>query len=494
MPPKVAALLTVAFIVWLFRRQSKEAGAMSPGCWIVFAWLSIIASRPLGYWFVNGTEAARTYGMGIAEGSFVDRNTYLFLIVLGVITLLGRRVTWQPIVRDSGWLWIFYFYLLLSVFWSDFVFISFKRWFKDFGNVVMIMIIVTEPFPLAAVRGLFVRVACLLIPVSVMVIKWFPDIGRYFHKWTWTTCYCGITTNKNSLADLAMLSGLVLCWNIVDFAGYPRKGAKIKDVWPDLFLFGMCVWILSIAQCATALSCFVVGIAVFFASRLDWAKRNLTKLGWCCLALAVLMAAFATVPDFRGAIAGLLGRDVTLTGRTDIWEAALKLPTNPLLGNGFASTWLTHEGAALAVELNIPHAHNGYLETFLQSGFIGVILLLAVLYCAGRTASRNLSGGAISGNFYMALFIVGVMYDFTEVAFDTGNIIGFVLWLMAAQGQLSDDLPASEVEAPEISAEDDLSDPALAGEHSNSSLVTVRISDFEHARVRRRVALPNHSW
>jgi hypothetical protein len=94
----------------------------------------------------------------------------------------------------------------------------------------------------------------------------------------------------------------------------------------------------------------------------------------------------------------------------------------------------------------------------------------------------------------MALFIVGVMYDFTEVAFDTGNIIGFVLWLMAAQGQLSDDLPASEVEAPEISAEDDLSDPALAGEHSNSSLVTVRISDFEHARVRRRVALPNHSW
>ena len=205
-------------------------------------------------------------------------------------------------------------------------------------------------------------------------------------------------------------------------------------MWPDLFVLGMCFWLLHKAQSATSFTCLIVGGCIFFASRLDWARHNLKKLGWCGLGVALGMLAFTTLPDFRGAIAGVLGRDVTLTGRTDIWEAVLKLGTNPLIGSGFQSTWLTEKGAALADEFHIPHAHNGYLETYLHTGIMGVLLLLTVLYSAGRTASRNLSAGTISGSFFFAFFLSGVLYNYTEVAFDSGNIIGFVLWLMAALG------------------------------------------------------------
>jgi O-antigen ligase len=298
----------------------------------------------------------------------------------------------------------------------------------------MILIILTEEDPVGAVRGVFVRCAYLLVLVSVLFIKWFPDLGRYLHPWTWATVYCGVTTNKNSLGDMAMVSGLVLLWSLVDFQGYPGKGRQWKDVWPDLFVLGMCLWLLHLAQSATSVSCFVVGAFIFFASRLQWAKDNLGKLGWCCIGLIVFFMALATLPDFRGAIAGALGRDATLTGRTDIWAAALKIPTNPLLGHGFASTWLTPEGRAMAEELKIPHAHNGYLETYLHSGLFGVLLLLAVLYSAGRTARSNLLTGTISGNFFMAFFVSGVVYNFTEVAFNDGNIIEFGLWLTAALG------------------------------------------------------------
>jgi hypothetical protein len=185
---------------------------MSYGLWVPFIWVAINISRSVGYWFVNGTEAAKSEVVDISQGSFIDRNTYLFLIIIGLLVLSQRRINWSSILASGRWLWIFYFYLLLSVLWSDYPFISFKRWFKDAGDLIMILIIVSEKDPIEAIRWIFVRCAYLLVPLSVLFIKWYPDIGRYYDHWIWTTCYCGITLGKNQLGLLCMLSGLFLLW------------------------------------------------------------------------------------------------------------------------------------------------------------------------------------------------------------------------------------------------------------------------------------------
>ena len=69
---------------------------------------------------------------------------------------------------------------------------------------------------------------------------------------------------------------------------------------------------------------------------------------------------------------------------------------------------------------------------------IGVVLLLAVLFAAGRNSIRELSSGAVVGNLFAALFLCGVIYNYTEVTFNNGNIVGFSLWLMATQVRISD--------------------------------------------------------
>ncbi len=422
---------------------------MSPGCWIAFFWLAIIASRPVGYWFVSGTAAA-DLGTDVSSGSFVDRNTYLALIIVGLIALAHRRINWPSVGAHGKWLWIFYLYLLLSVVWSPYPFVAFKRWFKDTGNVVMVLLILTDDDPLVAVRQVFVRCAYLLIPVSVLCMKYFPDIGRYYNHWTWTASYCGITTSKNALGDSAMVSGLFLLWDLVDIQGVRSLRGHIKRTWPDLVVLAMCLWILGVAESATALTCFILGAVVFFASRSTWVRSNLARLGWYGLGVVLVMLAFTVLPGFRGAVAGVLNRDVTLTGRTVIWERVMDLGINPIFGSGFASAWLTPKGYALADELGIPHAHNGYLETYLHSGWIGVLLLLVVLLSAGRAAARQLLDRTVVGPLFMALFLSGVIYNYTEVAFNDSNIIGFGLWLMAAFGICSAFLfqPASsEVEA-----------------------------------------------
>jgi len=39
---------------------------------------------------------------------------------------------------------VFFLYCAASVFWSDFPIVAFKRWTKVLGNVVMVLVVLTE--------------------------------------------------------------------------------------------------------------------------------------------------------------------------------------------------------------------------------------------------------------------------------------------------------------------------------------------------------------
>ena len=243
-----------------------------------------------------------------------------------------------------------------------------------------------------------------------------------------------------------MLSGLFLLWQIVDV--FPARGIKtsLRNLWPDLLVLVMCLWMLWIAESATALSCFVLGAVIFFGTRLRLIRRNFTNLGWVLAGVALLMLLFTVSSGFRGTIAGALGRDVTLTTRTEIWERALELKTNPLLGSGFFSTWLTPEAASMVEEWGgLAHAHNGYLETYLNSGAIGVLLLLAVLVSAGKNAKRQLYQRSTAGYLFISLFLAALFYNYTEVTFNRSNVVGMLLWLMSASGAAIISDPEREV-------------------------------------------------
>ena len=131
MPSQLAALLTLLFIAWLLIRFSRFTTPMSLGLWIPFIWITINSSRPIGYWFSTGTMAASS---DITSGSAFDRNSYIILIVLGLFVLLKRNINWAELKVNLFWIFVLYLYYLLTVLWSDYPFITLKRWIKDFSN------------------------------------------------------------------------------------------------------------------------------------------------------------------------------------------------------------------------------------------------------------------------------------------------------------------------------------------------------------------------
>jgi O-antigen ligase len=128
-----------------------------------------------------------------------------------------------------------------------------------------------------------------------------------------------------------------------------------------------------------------------------------------------------------------LGRRPDLTDRTTTWTEAMALKTNPIIGVGFASFWTTPDGMRLGAKLQVASAHNGYLETYLNTGLIGIALLIAVMFAAGKNAKIELLSGASIGPLFGALLIIGLIYNLSETAFNNTGIIGFVLWLIAVR-------------------------------------------------------------
>jgi exopolysaccharide production protein ExoQ len=435
MPPIGAAILFIGFIVWLLKRDAKTFGKMSPGLLIPLIWICINSSRSVAHWFSSGTTAAAAEAM--TEAPTIDRNIYLTLMLIGMVVLARRRIDWDGVRQNCKWLFLLYAYYFLSVAWSDYSLISLKRWIKDFGDIVIILIILTEPNPLQALRTVMVRCAYFLIPLSVLFIKWYPHLGRYTHKWTYETFYSGVTTNKNALGLLAALSGLFILWQFLnDYYASEETGKlrKLRKLWPELVILTMCLWLFSLANSSTSATCFGLGSMMLLASRYSWGQAQLLRVGWGALFVGIALLAFTVSEDVRGVVAGMLGRSANLTDRTYIWQSALSIGTNPLLGSGFSSTWLTAEASAMVEEFHLAHSHNGFLETYMHTGLIGVFLLILVLSSAGRNVTRLFAENYGRGSIFVALFWTGLFMNYTEVTFSRSNTMGLLLWLISAYG------------------------------------------------------------
>jgi len=115
MPPQLALLLTLAFILWLLARDLKARPSLSQALWVPLLWLLIMGSRPMSAW-LGVQQNVQNFQL---EGSPFDRSVYLVLIGAALLVLIKRRVPLTGIIADNKWLFIFLLYLGISVLWAD---------------------------------------------------------------------------------------------------------------------------------------------------------------------------------------------------------------------------------------------------------------------------------------------------------------------------------------------------------------------------------------
>jgi exopolysaccharide production protein ExoQ len=448
----IATLLSVAVIIGLFILDRDREHRTSKALWIPVIYFLIACSRPVSAWL--GIAPAESETQLYLNGSPVDRAVDLVLLIAAILVLLKRRQRVGALLRRNAPILLFFSYALLSVFWSDFPLVTFKHWTKGVGDVAVALIVVTDSDPAYAIRRLLSRTAFVLIPLSLLFSKYYPELGRFISP-GWITEYSGVTQNKNELGQICMIFGLASLWCVIS-ALREKQEDRLRHLLAHGALLAIVIWLFVLINSMTSMSAFALAtvLLVRISRLIDkpiGAKVHLAAAGVLALAL------FALFFDSSGDLVRALGRNPTLTGRTEIWHWIPTLQGSPLFGTGYESFfigprlkefWKLDNGSFYGLQ----EAHNGYLEVYLNLGWIGVGLFAGLLttgYHKLTSALRKNSNVAVLG---LAYFVATLLYSLTEAGFRMQTPVWILLlWgIGAASEPLSSQSTAEEIDHPDM--------------------------------------------
>jgi exopolysaccharide production protein ExoQ len=446
----LAVYLALALIIWLFWRDIREKPDVSGALWLPLLWLVLGCSRSVSAW-LNIFGLPVSGASSVEEGSPLDAWVYFALIIAGFCVLAKRQVRLSEVVSNNGWLIVFLLYCFISITWSDFPFVAFKRWLKILGHPIMALIVLTEPDPKEALIRLMKRCAYIVVPVSILFIKYYPELGRGFSPWGGGV-NTGIATDKNALGGDCLILGYFFFWYLLQTWRNERSRWRRNELW---LIAGFSIgiwWLFTQAHSATSSISLIVGILVLLFVGIRRINKNF--IGTYMLAALVLLVAAEMMFGLSGHMSENLGRGSELSGRTGLWTTLLGLQTNPILGTGFESFWLGKRLEQLeGIFYFVPNeAHNGYLETYLTLGIIGLFLMIGLFIATFRKIRLELFRDFEWGRYRLGFLAALILYNWTEAAFKTLSPLWFVFYLIAtdyprillASAQASDGVESTE--------------------------------------------------
>lgn len=414
MPSFLALLFCAAFVLFLLALEHRSSRGVSAGVWIPTLWMMMVASRPLSTWFGSGEEQ-RLAG-GNEAGSELDRWALTILATLAIIVIVHRRVKCWDALRQHKWLAVLLVYMFVSAFWSAFTLIALRRWVRETLVLIMALLLMSEANPRRALASVLRRSACVLIPFSLVLIKYYPFLGRMYGRWSGSEMWIGVTSQKNQLGRLCMITAFFLSWELYrHWRERVRSGGSRYQTWADVAVLLLALFLLKGSDSFTSITTLMVGSASYLGLQL-FRRLQLAVPQVGFLALVICLMAFGTATPFVGGtnVASFslsLGRDSTLTGRTDVWAEVLPArEEQPLLGYGLGSFWSDARRQAY----EIPTAHNGYLDILLELGEVGLGLYVIWLLAWTRQLHRALARDHEWASFAICCLLMSLVYNISE--------------------------------------------------------------------------------
>lgn len=279
----------------------------------------------------------------------VFRHRLAILYILFLLTSLVYSISWDLTIRRLALFGVILLFGFAQVQQRDF---SIERFLK---TVYAFGLIYTGLLVIGLVRSLFA--------------------GHQFFVW------------RFSLFGQAYTDAEILAFTLI-MHWYFQRDQRVKmksSVRRILWLLLPLGIILTLSR--TAIVCLVASGAYILSVRTGMRRKKMMSI----LGVATTVTAFLVLTP-NSVLQGIFRPETveTLTGRTALWEFLLDFVSeNPYWGAGFGAYWSDtnifwvqiYQGWAA------PAAHNGFLDVFLNTGFIGLALILAIIINAWRSTS-----------------------------------------------------------------------------------------------------------
>jgi O-antigen ligase len=295
----------------------------------------------------------------------------------------------------------------------------------------MVLIVATDAQPTAALRRLLSRVGFVLLPTSLLLINYYPGLGQGFDAFGMRE-YTGVTTSKNVLGNLAFIISLGVLWQVLRLVRDRGEPHRARRLLAQCTLLAFAVKLLFLAHCATANASVILGAGLMLAASLPIIRHRPAAVH--ALVLAILLGGgLIVLLGGRAAITKALGRKPDLTGRTEIWKILIPMVPNPIGGAGFETFWVgprvrTIYTAVGGLEMT-NESHNGYIDVYLNLGWLGLVLIAVILVQGYRKTVWVFRRDSTLGALLVAYVVTMVTYNISEAAFRMLGLEWFFLLL-----------------------------------------------------------------
>lgn len=333
-----------------------------------FTVLSLIhySGAPLVLILTGGASEGDESGGG---GDFFLIQLLFFVIYLITFILLVLR--WKKVIQvipKSKLIWLLLVLAVLSFFWSDQPAITQVRVIALIGTLLFPLYLASR-YSLKEQLELLAWAFGIAIISSIFLIVAVRSYGRMggIHFGSWR----GIYNHKNVLGKVMVPSAIV-------FLLLALKAKKHTWIlWCGFFLS---LVLIKRSNSSTALvNVLILFIELWLLRIVRWRYHLMIP---ALMGLSIItIVAYILLTTNAAAIASALGKDLTLSGRTNFWPLVLdKIWERPLLGYGFGAFWWGFQGQSAyiwyAISFKAPNSHNGYLDLCLELGFVGLSIYL----------------------------------------------------------------------------------------------------------------------
>jgi exopolysaccharide production protein ExoQ len=361
--------------------------------------------------------------LGTRSGTFLTNSIWVAMYIVTAFFLL-RECRGAQLSFRKGWLFLAPVGMaILSLAWSDDRGLTFLRCIALIGTTLQSYYV--------AVRFGFWRILRALAWVgAISMVLCFSfaffvpriGIGTGLFEGDWL----GIFPHKNSLGSNVALWFLVFL--VLGSSGHEKA-------WAARLAAGISLLLVFLSHSASSLITCVVILAAFWGRRIFSLSRWAIAAGF--LGIGVLVNWWFTSDAFADAIARL-GRDPSLTGRTEIWALVwIMIVDHPWLGYGYGAFWRGLEGPSGYVwrSFGVPlfYSHNGFLDVWLDVGLVGLLFVLVGFALCFRKAVAVFKQFKTTESMWPMLFLVYLFIaNLTEGSLLRVNLLPWLLYMAIA--------------------------------------------------------------
>jgi exopolysaccharide production protein ExoQ len=382
----------------------------------------------LSMWFIIGNpmnvilygESGGQEVSADASGS-LEPNIVLALYMISLLLMLPRlgQVLYH-ILKGNYLIWMMVLMILASTGWSNYPDITLRRGLIAFGAACYGTYFATC-FPLQKQIQIMATVFFASVMTSFLFTLALPKYGIMSmppHIGAWR----GVYIHKQNLGtQMSLMFAFFLVLFKSEFWRNKKPLALLGIVISTLLVLG--------SKSSTGLiSIFLLGGCVYLFQLRRFRPDILAFM--IITVILTVGSVMVYLVDNAAVIVGVLGKDLTLSGRDQLWSAIMQMVNQrPLLGYGYEAFWYEKGQSSLSgliwgmIGWDAPHAHNGLLEILLSLGWIGAgIFLVTFVSNIWRSLQRIALNPSATSYCSMIFLIYIVLTNITEKNFFGSNL------------------------------------------------------------------------